>query len=222
MDADLQHPPELIAPMFELWQAGAPVVNAVKQRRQQAAFHRHLGALLFYAMFRRATGMDLERDSDYKLFDRSVANSLLRFPERVRFFRGLSRSLGYLQVDVEFAPQTGTRAHSNFTTRQLLQFAMRAIVSFSARPLRWLATLGAAVALVVMVLAAQTLYLKFTGRAAEGFPTVILLILGSTALQLLGFGVICEYLAAIYEEGKQRPHYLVSKVCVKSNQQETS
>ena len=212
MDADLEHPPTLIPEMVQAWRAGAPIVNACKRERQKSAPGRTLAARAFYALFQRATGMDLERDSDYKLLDRAVVDALLRFPERVRFFRGLARSIGYQQVDIEFTPGSGTRAQSTFSARQLARFAVRAVVSFSARPLRWLAYVGIAVALAAALLAVQTLYLKFTGRAAEGFPTVILLILGGTSLQLLGLGIVGEYLSAIYEETKHRPHYLIARM----------
>jgi glycosyltransferase involved in cell wall biosynthesis len=212
MDADLEHPPALIGEMVAAWRAGAPIVNACKRERQHAAPARTLAARAFYALFRRVTDMDLERDSDFKLLDRAVVDALLRFPERVRFFRGLARSIGFRQVDLEFTPAPGTRAQSTFSTRQLARFAIRAVVSFSARPLRWLAYVGVLVAAAATLLAAQTLYLKLSGSAAEGFPTVILLILGGTSLQLLGLGIVGEYLAAIYEETKQRPHYLVDRV----------
>jgi dolichol-phosphate mannosyltransferase len=212
MDADLEHPPALIGEMVAAWRAGAPIVNACKRERQHAAPARTLAARAFYAMFRSATGMDLERDSDFKLLDRAVVDALLRFPERVRFFRGLARSIGFHQVDLEFTPAPSTRAQSTFSTSQLARFAIRAVVSFSARPLRWLAYVGVLVAAAATLLAGQTLYLKLTGRAAEGFPTVILLILGGTSLQLLGLGIVGEYLSAIYEETKRRPHYLVDRV----------
>jgi polyisoprenyl-phosphate glycosyltransferase len=212
MDADLEHPPSLLPAMVTAWREGAPIVNACKRQRQVSAPGRDLAARAFYALFRQVTAMDLERDSDFKLLDRVVVDALLRFPERVRFFRGLSRAIGFEQVDVEFIPGAGTRQQSTFTTTQLARFALRAVVSFSARPLRWLAYVGVAVALLALLLAAQTLYLKLSGRAAEGFPTVILLILGSTSLQLLGLGVLGEYLAAIYEESKGRPHYLIARV----------
>lgn len=212
MDADLEHPPALIPELLAAWRNGAPIVNACKRQRQAAAPARNLAARAFYALFRRVTAMDLEHDSDFKLLDRSVVDVLLRFPERVRFFRGLARSIGFEQVDVEFTPGAGTRAQSTFTTRQLARFALRAVVSFSARPLRWLAYVGVIVAVAASVLALQTIYLKLSGRAAEGFPTVILLLLGSTSLQLLGLGIIGEYLSAIYEEAKRRPHYLIARV----------
>ena len=78
--------------------------------------------------------------------------------------------------------------------------------------MRWLAYVGVVVAVAAGVLALQTIYLKLSGRAAEGFPTVILLILGGTSLQLLGLGIVGEYLSAIYEEAKRRPHYLIARV----------
>lgn len=212
MDADLEHPPALLAELVAAWRAGAPIVNACKRQRQRAAPGRTLAARAFYALFQRVTGMDLERDSDFKLLDRAVVDALLRYPERVRFFRGLARSVGFRQVDIEFTPAPGTREQSTFSTRQLARFAIRAVVSFSARPLRWLAYVGVVVAIAAALLAAQTLYLKLSGRAAEGFPTVILLILGGTSLQLLGLGIVGEYLSAIYEETKHRPHYLIDRV----------
>lgn len=212
MDADLEHPPALIPAMVDAWRAGAAIVNACKTTHQRTSVGRSISTRAFYYFFRVATGMDLGRDSDYKLLDRAVAETLVRFPERVRFFRGLARSVGFTQVDLSYDPVVGTRAASTFSTISLIRYALRAVVSFSSRPLRWLGYIGFIGFMSALVLGGHTLFMKFTGRAAEGFSTVILLLLGTSSVQLMGMGLLGEYLAAMYEEAKSRPHYLISAI----------
>lgn len=212
MDADLEHPPALIPTMVAAWRAGAQIVNARKNNRQKTPFVRSIATRGFYSLFRIATGMDLGRDSDYKLLDHTVAATLASYPERVRFFRGLARTIGFSQVDVPYDPAVGTRSNSTFSTVSLLRYALRAVVSFSSRPLRWLGYVGFIGLVAAVVLGVHTLFMKLTGRAAEGFSTVILLLLGTSSVQLLGMALLGEYLAALYEEAKSRPHYLIAAV----------
>lgn len=216
MDADLEHPPALIPAMVAAWRGGASIVNACKKVHQRTSAGRAISTRAFYYFFRIATGMDLGADSDYKLLDRAVAEALVKFPERVRFFRGLARSVGFTQVDLSYDPVVGTRSSSTFSTIGLIRYALRAVVSFSSRPLRWLAYVGFIGFMSALVLGGQTLFMKLTGRAAEGFSTVILLLLGTSSVQLMGMGLLGEYLAAMYEEAKSRPHYLISAIHDKS------
>lgn len=212
MDADLEHPPELIPGMIAAWKAGALIVNGCKITPQPTSRFRSIATRAFYAVFKMSAGMDLRRDSDFKLLDRSVVAALGRFPERVRFFRGLSRSLGFEQVDLDYSPASGTRSASGFSTFGLLRYAVRAVVAFTSRPLRWLGVVGIMGFALALVLGGHTLYMKITGRAAEGFSTVILLLLATSSIQLIGMGLLGEYIAALYEESKQRPQYLVAAI----------
>ena len=188
IDCDLQHPPELIPEMYRLWQGGAEVVEAVKRSRGREGLLHKLFARSFYKMMKSSSGISLDGASDFKLMDRKVINALNELPERITFFRALSSWVGFTVERVEFD-----------------------ITSFTNVPIHLITWVGVIFFVMALVLGVQTLVKYFCGQAAEGFSTVILLILITGACILLGVGVIGYYLSKISEEIKQRPRYIISR-----------
>jgi polyisoprenyl-phosphate glycosyltransferase len=210
LDADLQHPPELLEEMIELWQAGAEVVEAVKLNREGQPFPVRVGAAVFNRVFRRFTGVDLTGATDYRLLSRRVVDALLTLPEHSVFFRGTSSWVGFERERITF--RTGSRAvgASRWTLRSLARFATRNITSFTSAPLHLVTLAGVLFAVASVLLGIQTLFRWVSGAAVEGFTTVILLLLIQGSLVLTGLGVIGEYLARVHDEVKARPRYVVA------------
>ncbi len=214
IDGDGQHPVGLLAPMFESWRSNkALIVEAVKERRQEESFLRRLGARMFYRLFSRSTGLDLTDSTDYKLLDRTVVESYLALPERGRFFRGLTRWLGYAREELAFSPgaRVSEEAGSRWSTGGLFDLARSALVSFTPFPMRLVTWLGVITLCASMLLGALTLWQKITGRAVEGFATVILVQLWIGSMLMISLGFIGEYLARVYEEVKGRPLYVIAE-----------
>ncbi len=212
IDADLQHPPALIPEMLALWhQSQAPIVEAVKKERQQESGIRRLGAHLYYRAFALSSGMSMQGSTDFKLLDRQVVDQYTALPEISRFFRGLTQWLGYPSVAIEFTPPPRERGASSWNLGKLLTLARSTIISFSSLPLRLVTWIGGLGILFSFGLTMQTLWFKWQGLAEEGFPTVILLILGMGSMILLGLGLIGEYVAEIYQEVKGRPAYIIAQ-----------
>ncbi len=211
IDCDLQHPPELIPEMYRLWEGGAEVVEAVKKSRgREGLFHR-LFAKSFYKMMKSSSGINLDGASDFRLLDRKVINALNDLPERITFFRALSSWVGFAVERVEFDVQPRAAGKSKFSMKSLFRFALNNITSFTNVPIHLITWVGVIFAVMALVLGVQTLVKYFRGQAAEGFSTVILLILITGSCVLLGVGVIGYYLSKIYEEIKQRPRYIISR-----------
>ena len=211
MDADLQHPPELIPAMLSLWDRGKiDIVEAVKRTRQQESLLLRLGSRLYYRLFNLASGMEMRNSTDFKLLDRRVVNHYNKLLEVGRFFRGLTTWLGFRSAAIEFDPPQRLQGDSSWSLSALLDMARRTIISFSSLPLRLVTWLGGVGLLFSLILTFQTLWYAWHGLAEEGFPTVILLILGMGSMILLGLGLIGEYVAEIYIEVKHRPVYIVS------------
>ncbi|MES9969263.1 MAG: glycosyltransferase family 2 protein [Candidatus Thiodiazotropha sp.] len=211
LDADLQHPPELIPKMLELWEMGkTPIVEAVKRTRQHESFLKRIGASLYYRIFRLSSGLDMQGASDFKLLDRHVMEQYINLPETNRYFRGLTAWMGFDSVAIEFEPPDRETGESGWSLRNLLELARTTIISFSSLPLRLVTWLGVAGLIFSLVLTIQTLWYKWMGYAEEGFPTVILLILGIGSMILFSLGLIGEYIGEIYREVKRRPSYIVS------------
>jgi polyisoprenyl-phosphate glycosyltransferase len=209
IDADLQHPPELMPEMLRHWRGGAKVVEAVKRARGDEGLMRRLAARLFYGTFTRWSGLQLDQDTDYKLLDREVVQAALAMDERGRFFRGIVRWLGFSSVQVPFdvAPRAGGTTSWRFTS--LARYAWRSLTSFSSAPLGLVTTFGSIGLAVGGALALKAVIDKLQGRALSGFSTVILLQVIFSSLILLSLGIIGSYIARIYDELKRRPHYIL-------------
>jgi len=213
MDADLQHPPELIPEMIRLWRTGGvKVVHAVKARRQAESLARRWPTLLYYRLMKLLSGYDLRGATDFKLLDRTVIDHYLALPENVRFFRGLIPWLGFPACSVAFTPQDRPFGRSRWSVWALVRMAVRSICAFSSIPMQVVTLLGALTFLGALVMGIDALYMKWSGRAVEGFTTVIVLLLAIGSILMVSVGVIGEYLALIYEEIKARPAYIVERM----------
>ena len=211
MDADLQHPPKLIKAMIEAWKQGAEVVECVKVDRGGEPFVNKIGSRLFYAMLKIFSGYSLNGASDFKLLDRKVVDQWKRMDERNVFFRGMTAWLGFKIEKIPFSVEQRAGGTSAWLVKTLVQLAVKAIVSFSTIPLRIVSVLGVTFLLSAILIIIQTLYMKFSGRAVNGFTTVIVLLLVIGSILMISLGVIGEYIAAIYNEVKRRPRYIVSE-----------
>lgn len=211
MDSDLQHPPSVIPEMVERWREGFDVVEAVKQDRGEEGWLYKLSARAFYLMMGRAVGQNLRDSSDFKLLDRQVVDTLLEFPERRRFFRGLVSWVGFRVARVPFEVQERRGGQTKWSNRALVGYSIGNLVAFSSAPLRVVAYAGFATVAAGGLLGIETLSLWFAGRAVSGFTTVILVMLILCGLILISLGVISIYVASIYDEQKARPLFVVRK-----------
>ncbi len=220
MDSDLQHPPATGVEMFCLWQKGLQVVEAKKLTRGKENPLRRLAAKGFYRLLEGASGLSLQNASDFMLLDRQVIDTLLCLKERSTFFRGLSRWVGFSSGQVWFEVPKRAQGRSKWSLSRLFSYAFGAIASFSSLPMQLVTLCGAVFFLFSLVLGANTLYNKLSGQSAEGFPTVILLLLIIGSIIMLSLGIIGYYIAKIYEEIKGRPRYVLSQKTPKPAGQE--
>jgi len=219
MDSDLQHPPELIKQLWIVWNdAPVEVVSAVKGKRQKESIIRGLGARIFYWLFWKSTRIDLESSTDFKLISARVREMYLSLPEKHRFFRGLTAWFGFPEKTVTFnPPQRASAVPSRWSTRGLYRYAFRSLVSFSSLPIRVLGWLGGGTLVFTLILAAQTLFMKFTGQAVEGFTTVILAILFVGSILMMGLAIVGAYAAESYQQVMQRPTFVIQEIQLRHN-----
>lgn len=210
MDGDLQHPPELIPRMIECWRSQkAQIVECIKKSRGREPLGYRLGTNLFYGLLHKLTRYNLHGASDYKLLDRQVVDAWARLPERITFFRGMTAWLGFSRIRIEFDVSPRVMGKTNWRMTTLVKLALRAVVAFTSWPLRLVSVIGLVFLIGALLLGVQTLYMKFTGGAVTGFTTVIILLLGMNSMIMLGIGILGEYIAAIYDEVKGRPRYII-------------
>lgn len=212
MDADLQHPIELIPELVRSWREEKyDVVEGVKSSRGKEGFLYKCCAKGFYSILLKMTGIDLRNASDYKLLDRKVVEAMQTMPEKVTFFRGMSAWVGFERKSVPFEVQERVMGTSKWSVKRLAGLAFSAITSYTSAPLQLVTILGVLMFLVSVLLGAQTLVRYLTGNAMEGFTTVILLQLFIGSTLMISLGIIGMYLMKIYHEIKGRPRYLVSR-----------
>ena len=212
MDCDLQHPPETLVTMYRLCEQGYQVIEGVKASRGKEGMIHKFFAKTFYKIISNATGVDMSRASDFKLLDRTAVDEFLKLPERNVFFRALSSWVGFKTTYVEFHVQEREAGESKWSMKSLFRYAINNITSFSAVPMQVVTFCGVIFFLFAVVLAVQSLYLYFSGKAVAGFTTVILLLLIIGSILMFSLGVIGYYLSKIYEEVKMRPRYIISEI----------
>jgi glycosyltransferase involved in cell wall biosynthesis len=211
MDGDLQHPPEHIPEMVRLWRdEHYEIVEGVKTSRGHESFMSWLNAKVFYGLFRRFSGYDLRNASDFKLLDQRVVAEWRRLGEHDTFFRGLSAWLGFRRTTFSFEVAERPIGGSKWSLLRLASLSINAITGFSAMPLQFITFLGLFMLAGSFALAIQTLVVWFSGQAASGFTTVILLLLLIGGSIMLSLGLIGIYIARIFTEVKGRPRYIIA------------
>lgn len=211
MDGDLQHPPEIIPDMVSIWlNEGYDVVEGIKHSRGKENIIYRLCAKLFYFLIYKSSDINLGKASDFKLMDRKVVEAWKTLPERAIFFRGMSAWLGFSRKEIKFDVAKRVNGKTKWSLFRLIRLAVNAITSYTSMPLHCITLLGVIMFFGALLMGIQTLFMKLSGRASDGFTTVILLqlIIGSAIMTSLG--IIGIYLTKIYKEVKARPRYLIS------------
>ncbi len=213
MDADLQHPPELIATFWERWQEGNVMVYAQRTDRDDESAMRRGFARLFYRLFARFGEMPLpEGAGDFRLIDRKGVEVLRSLPERARFSKGLYSWIGFRSVGVPYQVEERQHGASKWSFRKLFRFAFDGITSFSTVPLRVWTYLGGTIAgiafLTALYFVADTL---LRGPDVPGYASLIVSVMFFSGVQLMSLGIIGEYIGRIFAEVKRRPLYVVAE-----------
>jgi len=212
MDADFEHPPELIPKLVAAWKGGAKIV-ATRRDDDGVTAAKRLSSRLYYKALDAIGDVRIEPGSaDYMLLDRVVVDVVNAIEDQDIFLRGLVRWLGFPLVTIPYA--RGTRAHgeSSFSLRRMVELALSGIVAHSVRPLRfaiWLA-LGFALVSLLFILYAIVSFL-FVQHTVAGWSSLVAVIAILGAAQLLVLGIVGEYVGRILRETRKRPSYIVAE-----------
>ncbi|HTT41099.1 MAG TPA: glycosyltransferase family 2 protein [Burkholderiales bacterium] len=214
IDADLQDPPELIPTLVSKWLEGFDVVVAHRASRSSDRLLKRLTATWFYRFHNAISEIDVPANvGDFRLMDRRVVETLKRLPERRRFMKGLFAWVGFRTAVVEYAREARATGNTKFSGWRLWNLALEGITSFSTVPLRLWTYIGSAVA-VASFLYASFIVLRtlILGIDVPGYASLLSVILFLGGIQLIGIGVLGEYIGRIYSEAKQRPVYVVREI----------
>jgi glycosyltransferase involved in cell wall biosynthesis len=213
MDADGQHPVELIAQMFDAWREGVQMVSATRQSRNDETFTKRLGTRFFYAVVNAGSRVHIAKDDgDFRLMDRQVVDALKALPERNRFMKGLYAWVGFKTRIIPYLPEPRRSGRSTYSTRRLAALAFTGITAFSNLPLRIAGGVGALIALLALAFGGWVVVEHFVeGHAVPGYATLVTSLMFFSGVQLLSVGILGEYIGRIFDEVKQRPVYLVDR-----------
>jgi glycosyltransferase involved in cell wall biosynthesis len=215
IDADLQHPPELIPEMVRRWQEGAEMVTAIRSAEDQESPLKIISASGFYSLFNRLTDSVqlVDGAGDFRLLSQPVVRALTDMREGTRFSKALFPWTGFRSVDISYDRPERSSGATTWNMRRLVSYALDGIFSFSVLPLRIWIGVGTVISLISLVYALVLVISTLQhGIDVPGYASLIVAVLFLGGVQLIGIGILGEYIGRIFEESKRRPPYLVRRI----------
>jgi len=214
IDADLQDPPELLPKMMQALDEGADVAYGRRVSRDGEGFFKLVTAFGFYRFINWLSDIEIPRDTgDFRLVNRKVIDAVNSMPERHRFLRGMFAWVGFKQVPVDYDRAERFAGESKYPLKAMLRFAITAITSFSVRPLRLAMLMAACFALASFLGILYVVIGHFLGGTAQGWTSLMVVVLFIASLQFLLLGIIGEYIGRMFTEQKGRPLFICSENC---------
>lgn len=211
MDGDMQHPPELIPLLLEKWKDGYDIVQTIRTSTEDSGFIKKITSAGYYKVINSISKTPVTPGgSDFRLMNRKSLDVFLRFREHARFIRGIVGGLGFKQTIIKFEAPARHAGVSKFSMNKMLHFAMDGILTNSTTPLRTAFYAGAVSGFIGILLILHVLYSYLVGNTVPGWATMTILIAFFGSANLVGLGIIGEYIGRIYEETKERPLYWIS------------
>jgi len=211
IDADLQHPPELIPQLLQKWQEGYDVVYAVRRQRTGQSLVSRLQARAFYWLFEKLSDVPLPREvGDFRLLDRKVVDVINAMPERTRFMKGIFAWVGFRQIGIPYEQEERLYGTSKWGGMKLLSFAFDGLIAFSDYPLRIWAVVGSVISgFAFFYIVVRLIKTLVYGIDVPGYESIIVIMLFLGGVQLITLGIIGHYLGRVFNEVKGRPLFIV-------------
>lgn len=214
MDADLQHPASLIPNFVELWRQGYDVVLAKRVNRQDESVLKRFCSSIFYKLNNKISEIEIPQNvGDFRLFTKKVLNAINSLPENQRFMKGIFAWVGFRSITIEYEEQERIAGSSKFNGWKLWNFALQGITGFGTLPLRIWTYIGFIVSFFAFIYASfLILRTLIMGVDLPGYASLVVIILFLGGLQLIGVGILGEYVGRIYMESKRRPPFIIDEI----------
>ena len=214
MDADLQHPASLIPKFVELWRQGYDVVLAKRVNRQDESVLKRFCSSIFYKLNNKISEIEIPQNvGDFRLFTKKVLNAINSLPENQRFMKGIFAWVGFRSITIEYEEQERIAGSSKFNGWKLWNFALQGITGFGTLPLRIWTYIGFIVSFLAFIYASfLILRTLIMGIDLPGYASLVVIILYLGGLQLIGVGILGEYVGRIYMESKRRPPFIIDEI----------
>lgn len=213
LDADLQHPPQLLADMLARWRDGADVVYALRVDRSDESIVKRAGTGIFYRLLNAGDRFEVPAGAgDFRLMDRAAVQALLSLPERRRFMKGLYAWVGFDAEPLPYEPEERAHGRSHFSLRRLVGLSLDGLTSFTTWPLRIVTYVGTVLAIISFAYGGfLTVEYLLHGHEVSGWTTIVVTMMLFFGIQMVFIGIIGEYIGRIFEEVKQRPVYVIKR-----------
>ena len=211
IDVDLQDPPELILEFVKKYDEGYDVVVGKRADRTTDTHAKRISAELFYKMHNKISDIEIPHNvGDYRLMSRRVVEELKKLPETQRFMKGIFAWLGFKTAVVEYKREERAAGDTSFNGWKLWNFALDGITSFSTAPLRIWLYVGIVLSFIAFLFGAWIILKTLLfGVDTPGYASMLTVVLFLGGIQLMGIGILGEYIGRIYLESKNRPIYIV-------------
>lgn len=210
LDADLQHPPELITEMLAKWQEGYDVVYTRRQEDKSLSFRKRKTSILFYNLLNFLSSIDIEQGTaDFRLMDKKVVDVFKEFEENEPFIRGLVKWMGYQQIAIDYLPSKRFAGASKYGLKKMMNFALHGVTSFSIKPLYMAVYLGFIFSMLSILYVPYVLYAFYNNIEVDGWASTIMTIVFFGGLQLIILGIIGIYIGKMFMQAKNRPNYII-------------
>ncbi|MDD2601964.1 MAG: glycosyltransferase family 2 protein [Prevotella sp.] len=213
MDADLQHPVDIIPQMIAIWEQGYDDVYGKRDSRGKESLVRRILTLAYYRFLQRVANVDiLPNVGDFRLLDRKCVDALRQLRESQRYTKALYGWIGFKKKEIRFNQESRHGGTSSFNYRKLFGLAIEGITTYTTAPLRISTILGLLVSLFAFIYMCYVFFKTIiVGEPVQGFPTLIIVLLFLGGVQLISLGIIGEYLGRIFHETKHRPSYFIQE-----------
>ena len=210
MDGDLQHPPHVLPALIREWRNGAEIVVTTRDFGVSMGPFKRLATKAFYSLMNRISGVHIPPGAaDFRLLDRRALETIVSFPERQKFLRGLASWTGHRTALIEYMVGQRHAGEVKYSLAKLAQLGWNGVTSFSATPLRLAFYLGLIIFAVSGIYGLAAVIAHFAGHTPAGWTSVLVCILAIGGLQMIFIGLIGEYLARVFDEVKGRPTYIL-------------
>ena len=217
MDADLQDDMDAMDRFIEKYREGCDVVYGVRNRRDTDTAFKRGTALMFYRLM-KALGVDIVfNHADYRLMSKRAVEGLAEFTEVNLFLRGIVPQIGYKWTTVTYERAERFAGESKYPLKKMIAFAADGITSFSVKPIRLVFSTGVVVFIISLLMLLYALIAKIAGHTSVGWTSLMGSIWLIGGIQLLGLGVVGEYIGKIYNETKRRPRFIIESVLNKAD-----
>jgi glycosyltransferase involved in cell wall biosynthesis len=213
LDADMQHPPELIPEMISKWQEGYEIVYTVRLDSKETSLFKRWTASLFYSLINKLGRINLSSGAaDYRLMDKAVVATLREYTERFIFYRGIIATVGFNQTYLEYLPQKRMHGTTKYNFNKMVMFAADGITAFSTVPLRFSSIFGMIISLFAFAYTVYALFMRLWGGfTVPGWSSLTVGVFFLGGIQLIMIGILGEYVGKLVFEVKKRPNYIVKQ-----------